>query len=160
MPLEERQRSKVASWRRVGRLPGTVLLLAGCFGLVWPALSQGLSSPLVQCRGNEPFWSLDLTEEQARFSRLAGSGVEEEIFQGARQALDFLDPPWTVWRGVAGPEAARQDGAPARTLVATLRQQACRDTMSDEGPQFDRMIVLSPPDGEPLVGCCFVPAQK
>jgi uncharacterized membrane protein len=106
-----------------------------------------LSSSLV-CRGNEPFWSFEKDGPSARLTRLQGAGQEHLDFQGAGSELGYLEPPWFVWRG-----QGRQD--PSQTIVVVARVQACLDTMSDEGPAFDMMAVVSSPDGRPLVGCCF-----
>jgi uncharacterized membrane protein len=106
-----------------------------------------LSASLV-CRGNEPFWSFEKDGPSARFTRLQGAGQERLDFQGEGSDLGYLDPPWFVWRG-----KGRED--PSQTIVVVARVQTCLDTMSDEGPAFDMMAVVSSPEGRSLVGCCF-----
>ena len=122
-------------------------LLATLFAAAaMPASGQQPVAPLhLRCTGNEPSWAIDAGPDNARVTRLAAK-KEEEIFRGGLARLAFLDPPWAVWRG-ASPADRR------RTLVVTVRREACRDTMAD-GPPFDYRAVVSFPDGSAVTGCC------
>lgn len=110
-------------------------------------ITSGKSVRQFQCRGNEPFWSLVMDGREARLSRPAGEPRESEVFTGTLEHLDYLDPPVSVWRGAAGRKADD-------VLVATLRRGECRDTMSDEGPEFTHQAFVSLAAERPLVGCC------
>jgi uncharacterized membrane protein len=122
-------------------------LLATLFAAAaMPASGQQPVVPLhLRCTGNEPLWAIEAGPDNARVTRLAAK-KEEEIFRGGLARLAFLDPPWAVWRG-ASPADRR------RTLVVTVRREACRDTMAD-GPPFDYRAVVSFPDGSAATGCC------
>ena len=99
-----------------------------------------------QCQGNEPFWRLEANGESGLLSRLRGRDLEETTLVGELTRLDFLQPPWRVWHGVDAED-------PSVDVVATLRLETCRDTMSDEAPFDHRAIVVI--SGEaPVVGCC------
>lgn len=100
-----------------------------------------------QCRGNEPFWSLVMDGQEARLSRPAGDERRTGTFTGTLEHLRYLDPPMSLWRGAAGRKAND-------VLVATLRRGECRDTMSDEGPEFTHHALLSLGGEPPLAGCC------
>jgi uncharacterized membrane protein len=106
----------------------------------------------LRCTGNEPGWRLDAGRDGALLSRPEGAaGLEraaEERFRGAPVPLDFLDPPWIVWRGAAVRDARR-------VLALSARREACSDTMAD-GPPSGWRAVLSLPDGAALAGCCTV----
>ena len=100
-----------------------------------------------QCSGNEPFWTFEATSGSAPLSRLSGQGPEETVLIGKLARLDFLRPPWPVWSGTAVDD-------PSFSVVATMRVELCRDTMSDETPHFDHRVVLAV-TGEPAAaGCC------
>ena len=79
--------------------------------------------------------------------RFGETRVVEERLQGAFDDLAFLEPPWRVWRG-------RAAGDPSRVLVATMRAETCRDSMS--GRRFDHRGVLSFPNGAAETGCCSI----
>ena len=100
--------------------------------------------PSLICFGNEPFWSLDLTETgKARFSTPDSAPVE---YLGA---WDTPAPSndW-VWRGrAAGPDGGE--------LVASLQAGACSDGMSDTVHPYS--VSVSLPGGRHHAGCCRVP---
>jgi uncharacterized membrane protein len=111
-----------------------------------PASGEQSVVPLhLRCTGNEPSWAIEAGPDNARMTRLAAK-KEEEVYRGGLARLAFLDPPWEIWRG-----ASLED--PKRTLVVTMRKEACRDTMAD-GPPFDYRAVVSFPDGSAATGCC------
>jgi len=102
------------------------------------------------CRGDEPSWRLDAGRASAVHTSLTARGKREVVFRGSMQTLTFLDPPLTIWRGDS-------THLPRETLVATVREEACRSTMSD-GPPATHRAVLSIKAGEAVTGCCVVRA--
>jgi heat shock protein HslJ len=93
----------------------------------------------LMCFGNEPFWSVDLTEPGlARFATPDGESV---LYLGAASRRDYLGE--TLWRGTS------DEG---RDLVVWLRDSACSDNMSDT--QHPVTARVSVPDGRFLAGCC------
>jgi uncharacterized membrane protein len=104
----------------------------------------------IQCRGEEPFWSVDANRTTATFNSLAARGNREVIFRGAPQAFSYLKPMALVWRGDS-------THLPRETLVIALREEACRSTMAD-GPASAWRALLSLKPGEALTGCCTVRA--
>ena len=100
-------------------------------------------APLI-CFGNEPFWSVDLTEPGvARFSTPDQAPV---AYRGTTTRHAFLNE--AVWRGSSGS---------GRELVVWTQQKACSDGMSDTEHPFTARVSL--PDGRFLSGCCRVPAR-
>ena len=104
----------------------------------------------LECRGDEPSWRLDAGRTSAVYSSLTARGKREVVFRGSVQTLGFLAPPVTVWRGDT-------THLPRETLVATVREEACRSTMAD-GPPATHRAVLSVKAGEAVTGCCIVRA--
>lgn len=107
---------------------------------------------LLQCSGNEPFWSLDLGPGSALLRRPMGAEVEETTFTGTLDTLGFLDVPWSVWRGAAA-SGAGVEGRGA-DLVAVVRREECRDSM--KGDLRQARAVVSLPGGGVVTGCCNV----
>jgi heat shock protein HslJ/uncharacterized membrane protein len=109
-----------------------------------PITASWAAEPPLICFGNEPFWSLDLTEAgKARFSTPDSSPVD---YRGAGNTL--LPRNETVWRGrAAGPGGGE--------LVALLRAGRCSDGMSDTVHPYS--VNVSLPDGRHYAGCCRVP---
>ncbi len=107
-----------------------------------PGLAAAEEKPLI-CFGNEPFWSVDLTEPGvARFST---PDQEAVAYRGKATRHAFLHE--TLWRG-ASPAG--------RDLVVWLQDSTCTDNMSgDKHPVSAR---VSTPDGRFLSGCCRVAA--
>lgn len=109
-----------------------------------PVAAAAAEQPRLICFGNEPSWSLDLTEQgKARFSTPDSAPVE---YAGSAAPL-----PWrkeSVWRGRS---AVPGDGE----LVAFLREGACSDGMSNAVHPVS--VNVSLPDGRHLAGCCRVP---
>ena len=118
----------------------TVIVLACALGL--PLLAAAEDRPLM-CFGNEPFWSVDLTEPgAARFATPDGEAVP---YAGGATRLDFLGE--AVWRG------SPADGG---DLVVWLKDSECSDNMSDTLHPVTARVSL--PDGRFLAGCCRVVA--
>ena len=107
------------------------------------AADDALVLQQLSCRGNEPFWAVEANRNTALASRLVAE-PEEATYAGALTTLDFLDPPWAAFHGLAS------DGTP---LVLVARAEACLDTMADL-PPFDRRAVVVFADGVVATGCC------
>ena len=102
-----------------------------------------------ECRGNEPFWQLNIKGDAAEYSRFTGAPeMKKKTLIGKLKSLDYLRPTLFVWRGRA--EDISGD------VVAFIENKQCLDTMSDrEGrSKFDYIARISMPDGEVLLGCC------
>lgn len=102
----------------------------------------------LECRGEEPFWSVKTNAATATFTQPGG----EEKFQGKLQEFGFLKPAGMVWRGASDSE---------QVLVLTIREESCASTMAD-GPPMTHRAMLSLP-GRAMTGCCKVtraPASK
>ena len=91
------------------------------------------------CRGNEPFWALDIGGAAA----LLKTPESETALEGATLAL-----AGGAWRF----EGAPLD-APAEKLAALLSPAQCFDTMAD-GPAMPFSAVVSFADGRQANGCC------
>lgn len=97
------------------------------------------------CFGNEPSWSVDLTQQGvARFAVPDGSSTE---YGGSLARKEWLGE--SVWRG-------EPDGG-GGALVVFLRDGECSDGMSDARHPVSARVSL--PDGRFLAGCCRVPGQ-
>ena len=131
-------------FRRAALVPA-LAAVSGFVGAQQPIVVQALD-----CRGEEPGWRLDATRAAATHTTLSPKGKREVVFRGSLQALSFLTPPVVVWRGDS-------THLPRETLVATVREEACRSTMAD-GPPSTHRAVLSVRAGEAVTGCCTVRA--
>ena len=121
------------------KIAGAWLLgLVGLSGVVAAA-----EQPLI-CFGNEPSWSVDLTEPGV--ARVATPGEEPVAYRGMATRHAFL--PETLWRG---------SPAAGRDLVVWLQDSTCTDNMS--GTKLPVTARVSTPDGRFLSGCCRVPAK-
>jgi heat shock protein HslJ len=113
-----------------------LLCLAGVSGV-----AAAGEQPLI-CFGNEPSWSVDLTEPGiARFATPDQAAV---TYRGQATRHAFLSE--TLWRG---------SPAAGRDLVVWLQDTTCTDNMS--GSQLPVTARVSLPDGRFLSGCCRVP---
>ena len=132
---------------RAGRrtLAIAALVVAAVAHAQQPIVVQAL-----ECRGEEPSWRLDAGRASAVYTSLTARGKREVVFRGSVQTLAFLAPPVTIWRGDS-------THLPRETLVATVREEACRSTMAD-GPPATHRAVLSVKAGDAVTGCCVVRA--
>ena len=112
------------------------------FLLVLSAAVPGAAQdqPLI-CFGNEPSWSVDLT--QRGVARFATPHTDRVEYRGSASRIDPLAE--RVWRGAP---AAGKGG----DLVVFLRDGACSDTMSDTVHPVNARVSL--PGGRFLAGCC------
>jgi heat shock protein HslJ len=114
-----------------------IVMVLLCAAAVVPVAIAG-EQPLI-CFGNEPSWSVHLTEPGV--ARFATPDSEPVTYRGASTRHDILRE--TLWRG---------SPAAGRDLVVWLQDVACSDAMSDtEHPVTAR---VSSPDGHFLSGCC------
>jgi uncharacterized membrane protein len=108
-----------------------------------PAPPAGASPALVPraflCRGNEPFWALDITADRAL---LKTPDAETEL-GGALVASDGGS-----YRFTGAPE-----GSPTEAVAALITPGQCFDTMAD-GPASPFNAQASFGGGEPVNGCC------
>jgi heat shock protein HslJ len=118
------------------------LWLLGLAGLSGAVAAE--EQPLI-CFGNEPSWSVDLTEPGV--ARFATPGQEGVAYRGQATRHAFL--PETLWRG---------SPATGRDLVVWLQESTCTDNMS--GTKLPVTARVSTPDGRFLSGCCRVPAKN
>lgn len=126
-----------------------VAAIAAASATLAPA-QQPIVVQVLECRGDEPSWRLDANRSSAVHTTLTAKGKREVVFRGTLQPLAFLAPPALVWRGDS-------THLPRETLVATVREEACRSTMAD-GPPSTHRAVLSVRPGEAVAGCCTVRA--
>ena len=121
---------------RIGLLGALVFLAA-------TGAAQGQSAKL-SCSGSEPFWSLAIAGDRARFQaanpELAGGGSD---FTGKATAVANHRPATSVWRG--------RSASGQSDLVALIVPLECGLPSGDKVPYRVR---LSLPDGAALTGCC------
>ena len=107
--------------------------------------SPAQTPPLV-CYGNEPSWSLELSEATARFQT---SGEGESDFTGGASIIAALKVQ--AWRG-------RPADGRGGDLVAFLTEAQCSDAMSDLKRPFIARVSL--PDGRLFAGCCRLDTMR
>jgi uncharacterized membrane protein len=114
--------------------------------LALATLTPTLAAQTFNCRGEEPFWHVELTGSSAKLSQ---PGSAAQTFKGEMKNLSYLKPPWIVWRGTAG--------GLTEPLVLVMRQEQCHSTMAD-GPAMPYRAILSLRPGEAATGCCTTTA--
>lgn len=102
------------------------------------------------CRGNEPFWSLVVDRDTARYTAPANADSGPVTLTGKLRVTGEGRTPDVDWRGKA------PDGSAYRVLI---QQQTCADTMADaaggEGvASFPYRAKLTLPGGNVVQGCC------
>lgn len=107
-----------------------------------PAVAQAPPTNFT-CAGSEPFWSLAINREGARFDSpneelLKGGGA----FTGRMSAVANHKPLTFAWRGRS---TANSD------LVALLMPQQCAQPNGETAPY---RVWISLPDGAAVTGCC------
>ena len=118
-----------------------LLALAGCRG----AGDSAAPPASFSCRGNEPFWDLEVEGEHAVYRALAEE-LRERSFAGSLQHMADGPSVRLEWRGT--------EEAGGGELVAEIVEERCLDTMSDETPPYPYSIRLTLPGGEEVTGCC------
>jgi heat shock protein HslJ len=119
-----------------------------CMAILWvlalPTAASAGETPLI-CFGNEPSWSVELT--QPGTARVRIPDEKPASYRGAGTRNEPLREE--IWRGT--PDAGRD-------LVVFLRESVCSDGMSDiKHPVIAR---VSLPDGRFLAGCCRIPTSS
>ena len=99
------------------------------------------SAPRV-CRGNEPFWNLEIVEGRATLDAVVLA--QANTYEGYSVDMPWMVPAVTVWRGYD-----RAD----RAIVAMIRAEACFDSMADR-PPYPESALISLPQGTVFTGCC------
>lgn len=112
-----------------------------------PAVASG-ALPTFRCQGNEPFWNLRIEGTRADYRSLA-DGESEGSYEGEFQWDPTVEPAVFEWHGVDTEKTRRR-------LSASIREERCLDTMSDETPPFTHWVRLRAPDGRELTGCCRI----
>jgi len=118
--------------------------LAAVCVLALPAMAVAGEPPLI-CFGNEPSWSVNLTEPGTAV--FMTPDTEAIPYSGAGTRNEVLKE--SVWRGTP------EDGG---DLVVFLRGAACSDTMSDTVHPVVARVSTS--EGRFLAGCCRFPATE
>ena len=113
-----------------------------------PTVAPAAEQPAFRCQGNEPFWNLQIDGTQARYRSLA-DGDTERTYEGEFQWDTTAEPAVFEWNGV-------DTGGTRGRLSASIREERCLDTMSDETPPFSHWIRLRAPSGREVTGCCRV----
>jgi uncharacterized membrane protein len=128
--------------------PGRLLLLAlgAAAALAARAHAADLTAASFVCSGNEPFWHIEMNSASAVLTRPGMHEIEEHVFAGRLDAFDYLDPPWSIWRG-------HEIDANGGDLVVVVRKETCLDTMADD-VVFDHRALVSFPEGTAATGCC------
>lgn len=123
--------------------------LADGLDVVVRAIGAREEAPAIRlsCRGNEPFWALELDGAVARTSSPGAEWPVEATLVGTTRVLDWAEPVQVVWRG--GPPM----GEPT---VFVARNETCLDTMADR-PPFAWSITRILPGGQVSLGCCDAP---
>lgn len=111
-----------------------VALLAGaaCGGGSVPA------PPQFVCRGNEPFWNLEIVGDRVWLRQL---GEDPVSYTGCDH------------RSSGGFELECKEDGETR-LRASISEERCLDTMSDETPPFTHRAHIVLADGSVVSGCC------
>lgn len=117
--------------------------------------AQALSmTPDFICRGNEPFWHLELSGGELQFSRLR-DGVETRLYEGRFSRFSGLDGgAGYQWQGLS-------DRGRDSSLVAEISLDHCQDSMADarEGGDYDYRISLGVDDSQ-FEGCCNLRVEE
>jgi uncharacterized membrane protein len=129
------------------RLPNPAcLMFALSLATASGAWAAGPVVQQLQCRGEEPFWSLNAGPDAALWSE---PGKETRL-RGAFTHLAAA-PGWVVWRG-----AEARAGRSAAPLVLSARKESCTPTMGegDRIAPLDWRAVIVRPGGAVVTGCC------
>ncbi len=100
--------------------------------------------PVLTCSGSEPFWTLRLDGEAARWRELGRDDDALRVFTGSATMAELAQPPLVIWRG-----RAERGG---RDLVVVVTAEACGDGASETA--YGYRARLSLPDDALRFGCC------
>lgn len=113
--------------------------------------ASGMGEPpaLIHCRGNEPFWTLEVRPGLVVYSVLKGEGTKKVEVGGKYHTLPYVKNQPFIWRG-----RSKEIGG---DLIAVITDKPCQDTMSDsEGrTEFPYSTLVSLPRGKVRRGCCW-----
>jgi uncharacterized membrane protein len=116
-----------------------------------PTLSRKRGAKSIRqfsCRGNEPFWTIVIDNDSARYSAPADAGQPDAVELKGKLSVTGDGPtPVIDWRG-------KSDWG--GSFRAVITEQLCRDSMSDsEGQtQFEYRARVTLPGGKTVEGCC------
>lgn len=139
---------------RTSRTLAILALVIGFSGHAWaasddPSQPEAGDAPLI-CAGTEPFWSLEIDGEKARYS-LPGEDAKE-FEAGGRTPAQGLRGHFVIrLRDRDTPEG------PEGLVVVTRSQGFCSDNMSDTHYPFTGTLIR--PDGAVFGGCCRPKAE-
>ncbi|MDQ2094264.1 COG3650 family protein [Rhodalgimonas zhirmunskyi] len=109
--------------------------------------TPGLFPPRLACFGTEPFWSLDITPDAAKFATPEGESLLhiQDRMTSRNTLRDF----------------AVMAGSTDLFLTATITPARCNDGMSDREFGLHSSAVIRFPDGYQLLsGCCTLPPSN
>jgi putative lipoprotein len=106
------------------------------------ACNEDLSGIKIRASGNEPFWRVDIREEEILLSEL---GSEDRRFSFAPSSVQSDGP--RHFRGAAESAAGAAAGA---SIEIVIEERACRDSMSGAYFSFSVRVEV---DGRELDGC-------
>ncbi len=111
-----------------------------------PGQDSSRLPPTLACSGSEPFWSLDLGPQRARYSDLLTDGaLLERVWD--RLALNMRPRQYGL--------ALNGDGAQIRAVIT---RGLCSDGMSDRVYGFSASVIRDGAVGQGIVtGCCALP---
>jgi hypothetical protein len=128
-------------------------LLALSLALAVPAVDAAAQAPAqvavpqqVVCRGERPYWQLDVTRQTGVLRRAGGKVRQRLDLRGELSAFEDFSPKALVWRGSS-------THLPAEVVVMTARELACTPG-GDVASGWQ--AIVSPRAGEALAGCCVV----
>lgn len=106
------------------------------------ACNEDLSGIKMRAFGNEPFWRVDIRNEEILLSEL---GSEDRLF--ASTSVSTQEGRLQHFHGTAEAEAGQAAGA---VIEVAIEERPCRDSMSGAYFSFSARVEV---DGRELVGC-------
>ena len=100
------------------------------------------------CSGTEPFWSLQIKGDQARYSESSDASLDRA----------FKASPWVAARGLMTPfVVSLQEASEKGFAVVASADGLCSDGMSDTRYPFYGTLIRA--DGDVVGGCCWRSAR-
>jgi uncharacterized membrane protein/invasion protein IalB len=115
-----------------------------------PSLASAPLPRNYRCLGQEPFWNLAISGDQARYAELGDEGEGRELL-GQTRSMAYVAVPTFAWRGRSADDAA--------DLIAFITRERCQDTMADR-PPYAYTARISLPNGDTRYGCCSAQAAS